>query len=125
MTAAGGRVDPSTPAVARTSVVGVTAFLAGLGLGLLVAAQVGLETAGEVASVAALRTSLLATASNPLTIVSWATPFPAASTARVVTGGPGAVALLVVIGLGSVGWFTALAGTAAVLRRGLGPRTVR
>ena len=61
-----------------------------MGVRTLTAAQrvrLGLEVPSEVVTPArALRTSLAATASNPLTIASWATAFAAASTASVIGG---------------------------------------
>src|SRR3954454_23969167 len=51
----------------------------------------------------AFATALAATASNPLTIASWAAIFAAASTAGAVSGG-GAIPLLLGVGLGSMSW---------------------
>src|SRR5262249_4178780 len=61
--------------------------------------------------------SLAATASNPLTIVSWAAVFSAASTAQVVASGPEAAALLLGVFLGTFSWFTGLSTALALVRR--------
>lgn len=88
--------------------------------------RLGLETADEVGGFrAALRTSVLATASNPLTIASWASIFAAASTAALMTSTASSVSLLAGVGLGSVGWFTVLACGVALSRRRVGPRLLR
>jgi putative LysE/RhtB family amino acid efflux pump len=103
--------------------------LAAMGLRTLRTAQrvrLGLEVPAEVVTPGrALRTALAATASNPLTIASWATAFAAASTASVVGGWGDGVALLAGIGLGSVGWFTVLTGGVTVAGRRLGDRAVQ
>jgi len=103
--------------------------LAVMGLRTLHTAQrvrLGLEVPAEVVTPGrALRTALAATASNPLTIASWATAFAAASTASVVGGWGDGVALLAGIGLGSVGWFTVLTGGVTVAGRRLGDRAVQ
>lgn len=86
----------------------------------------GLEAASEVASPGqALRTSLIATASNPLTIIYWAGVFAAASTASVAAGPAGAAALLAGIGFGSFAWFAILSGGVALARRRVGERGLR
>src|SRR3954452_22171400 len=65
----------------------------------------GLEATDEVASPRkAFLTSLGATASNPLTIASWAAVFAAASTASVAKGDGGAVLLVIGVGIGSLTW---------------------
>ena len=85
--------------------------------------RLGLETESEVVSVsAALRTSVIATASNPLTIASWASIFAAASTAT-LTASP--VSLLAGLGVGSVLWFTVLACAVALARHRIGTRLLR
>jgi putative LysE/RhtB family amino acid efflux pump len=103
--------------------------LAVMGLRTLRTAQrvrLGLEVPADVVTPGrALRTALVATASNPLTIASWATAFAAASTASVVGGWGDGVALLAGIGLGSVGWFTVLTGGVTVAGRRLGDRAVQ
>jgi threonine/homoserine/homoserine lactone efflux protein len=86
----------------------------------------GLETREEIISAGrAFRTALIATASNPLTIVSWAAIFAAASTARIAHTPPAAAALLAAIGCGSFAWFAALSGTIAIVRRRVGQRGLR
>jgi putative LysE/RhtB family amino acid efflux pump len=103
--------------------------LAVMGLRTLQAAhrvRIGLEMPSEVVTPSrALRTALAATASNPLTIASWATAFAAASTASVVGGWGDGMALLAGIGLGSVGWFAVLTSGVALAGRRLGDRAVQ
>jgi threonine/homoserine/homoserine lactone efflux protein len=83
--------------------------------------RLGGETEAEVSRPsAALRTGLVATASNPLTIVSWAAIFGAASTASLVHGPADVVEMLVGVGVGSLAWFTLLAGVAATAGSRLG-----
>jgi threonine/homoserine/homoserine lactone efflux protein len=67
-------------------------------------------------------TALGATAANPLTIVSWAAVFAAASTARLTDTAAGAVLLLAGIGLGTASWFTVLSTAMALVRRLAGRR---
>jgi putative LysE/RhtB family amino acid efflux pump len=62
----------------------------------------GGESAGEVASAPGVLTTLAATASNPLTIASWAAIFAAASSAGAAAGAAGTLALLG--GAGSAAW---------------------
>lgn len=86
----------------------------------------GLETTNDVASPRrALVTALVATASNPLTIASWAAIFTAASAAHIARSPQEAVVFLVGIGAGSLSWFTVLAAAASVARRHLGSGVVR
>jgi len=81
----------------------------------------GSEAALEVADVAvSYRTGLIATASNPLTIVSWAAIFGAAATASLLSSTPAALALMLGVLLGSAAWFLVLAAVAARLGRRLG-----
>lgn len=78
----------------------------------------GAETHDEVASARrAFLTGAGATASNPLTIISWAAIFAAASTAGAASSPGGAVALLAGVGIGSVTWFVVLTGLVAIARR--------
>ena len=74
---------------------------------------------------AALRTSLVATASNPMTIGSWAAIFAAASAARLATSDVTAALLVGGVGAGSLAWFSILAGVMSVLRRRAGERALR
>jgi putative LysE/RhtB family amino acid efflux pump len=105
------------------------AVLAYLGLKTLWAAfrvRLGAEAAHEVSSpTRALLTSLGATASNPLTIVSWAAIFSAASTARFAGSPPAVAALIVGVGVGSFAWFFALSSGVTLTRRRVGPRLLR
>jgi len=83
--------------------------------------RLGAETEDEVASPRrAFLTSAAATASNPLTIASWAAVFAAAS-------GVGAAPGLLVagVGAGSLVWVTLLATGTATARRALGERAMR
>jgi putative LysE/RhtB family amino acid efflux pump len=73
----------------------------------------------------ALRTSLLATASNPLTIATWAAIFAAAAAAGVARSLPQVVTLLAGVGAGSMTWFALLSGGMSVLGRRLGSRALR
>lgn len=88
--------------------------------------RTGGETVEEVASARrAFATALAATASNPLTIASWAAVFAAASTAGAAAHGGGTALLLAGVGLGSLSWMCMLAGGVALARRSLGPRALR
>lgn len=108
-----------------------------IGLGLLGAAVLGLiaartlwsafrvreggETVEEVATPGrAYATAFVATASNPLTIASWAAIFSAASVA-----GLAAVPLLVGIASGSATWFALLAVASAAAGRRASPRALQ
>ena len=70
-------------------------------------------------------TSLAGTASNPLTIASWAAIFAAASAAGAARTPGGATLLVAGVGLGSLAWVTALATGTAVARRAIGGRAIR
>jgi threonine/homoserine/homoserine lactone efflux protein len=73
----------------------------------------------------AFLTSLAATASNPVTIASWAAVFAAAS-AGGVADTPSRAALLVAgVGAGSLAWVTLLAAGTAAARRAVGARAIR
>jgi putative LysE/RhtB family amino acid efflux pump len=88
--------------------------------------RLGGESNDELATPrAAFVTALAATASNPLTIASWAAVFAAASTAGAAAAGGGAALLLAGVGLGSLTWMTILAGGVSVARRWVGPRLLR
>ena len=105
---------------------GVLAWLGARSLWFAFRVRLGGEAIEEVASPGrALATSLAATASNPLTIVSWAAIFSAASTAAVVDSAPSAFAMLVGVGFGSLAWFLLLSGGLAIVRRRVGPRLLR
>lgn len=88
--------------------------------------RLGGETAGEVAEPGpAFRTAVAATASNPLTIASWAAVFAATTTAGATASAAGTVALLAGIGLGSFGWYLVLTAIVLLGRRRLGDRMLR
>jgi putative LysE/RhtB family amino acid efflux pump len=101
-----------------------TAVLVWIGIRTLMAAvrvRAGLEGPDDVGDPRrAFRTSLGATASNPLTIASWAGIFAAASTGTDAA----AVPLVAGVALGSLTWVSALACGVAVARRAVGPRAV-
>jgi putative LysE/RhtB family amino acid efflux pump len=81
----------------------------------------GGEAVEEVATPGrAYATAFVATASNPLTIASWAAIFSAASVA-----GLAAVPLLVGVCVGSATWFAILAGASAALGRRASPHALR
>lgn len=92
--------------------------------------RTGGESIDEVASPRrAFATALAATASNPLTIASWAAIFAAASTAGAVAsgdgGGGGAPLLLAGVGIGSMSWMCVLTSGVALARHSVGDRFVR
>jgi len=105
------------------------AVLIGLGARTLYSAfrvRLGGELDTEVATPGrAFLTSLAGTASNPLTIASWAAIFAAASAAGAAHTAGGAVLLVTGVGLGSLTWVSALASGTAVARRAIGRRAVR
>jgi putative LysE/RhtB family amino acid efflux pump len=85
--------------------------------------RLGGETAEEVSSPRrAFVTSLAATASNPLTIASWAAVFTAASTADLVGSGFTASALVAGVAIGTFAWFLALSLGLSLARQRVGPR---
>src|SRR5207244_2233545 len=103
--------------------------LAFLGLRTLWSAfrvRLGGEAPDEVDSPRrAFLTSLGATASNPMTIVSWAAIFSAASTGNAVGSSTGsALVLLGGVCVGSFVWFSILSAAVAWSRRRGGPRLV-
>jgi putative LysE/RhtB family amino acid efflux pump len=73
----------------------------------------------------AFLTSLAATASNPLTILSWGAVFAAASTANAVSTTAHAVALLAGVGIGSICWFALLTSIVSLARPRIGDRLLR
>ena len=88
--------------------------------------RAGGETTAESATArAAFVTALGGTASNPLTVVSWAAVFAAASTAGAAQTTPEAMALVLGVTIGSFGATAGLASLTAVSRRTLGPRAMR
>ena len=87
--------------------------------------RLGGEVAEEVSSPRrAFATALAATASNPLTIASWAAIFTAASAAGTASGASVAV-LLAGVGIGSMTWMTILATGVNLSRRWVGDRLLR
>jgi putative LysE/RhtB family amino acid efflux pump len=102
--------------------------LAAIGLRTLHSAfrvRLGGESADEVASPRrAFLTSLGATASNPLTIASWAAAFSAASTAALAGSASTAVVLVAGVGCGTLTWFTILSGGVSLARRRIGARLI-
>jgi putative LysE/RhtB family amino acid efflux pump len=73
----------------------------------------------------AFLTALSATASNPLTIASWAAIFSAASAAGAAGSAAGAVLLVAGVGLGSATWDATLATATAIAGRAAGERLLR
>ena len=93
-----------------------------LGVRTLLAAvhvRAGLDGDAATTPWAAFRTSLGATASNPLTILSWAAIFSAASSDT------SPVPLVAGVGLGSLAWVSTLAVLTALVRRAVGVRSMR
>jgi putative LysE/RhtB family amino acid efflux pump len=72
-----------------------------------------------------LRTGLVATASNPMTIASWAAVFGAASAGHATRGAAGAVALVLGVGTGSLAWHAVLVVAMRLVRQRVGDRTLR
>ncbi|KWX02099.1 putative threonine efflux protein [Carbonactinospora thermoautotrophica] len=88
--------------------------------------RLGAETLEEVRSpLAALRTGLVATASNPLTIASWAAVFGAASTAHAAYDVPSAVVLITGVGVGSLAWYVLVVGAVSLAGRRVSDRGLR
>jgi putative LysE/RhtB family amino acid efflux pump len=73
----------------------------------------------------AFATAVVATASNPLTIVSWAAIFAGATAAAAADTAGGAALLVGGVAVGSATWFVLLATGVASARRALGQRTMR
>lgn len=73
----------------------------------------------------ALRTGLIATASNPLTILTWGAVFSGAATASVTAGPASATAFVIGIGLGSLLFHLALAGVSGALGGRMGTAALR
>ena len=97
-------------------VLGVRTFLSAFRV------RTGLEAAHDVANPRrAFVTAVLATASNPSTIVSWAAIFGAATSATSARPLP----LVAGVAVGSLTWVTVLSVIVAIVRRAAGPRTVQ
>ena len=92
----------------------------GVGVAVIDAAYAAAGAAGR-----ALRTALVATASNPLTILSWAAIFVAASTAELVSSAPAAALMVGGVLAGSFAWMALLAGGLALARRRIRDRGLR
>jgi putative LysE/RhtB family amino acid efflux pump len=73
----------------------------------------------------ALRTGLIATASNPLTILTWGAVFSGAATASLAAGPTSAIAFVLGIGLGSLLFHLALAGVSGALGGRMGATALR
>jgi putative LysE/RhtB family amino acid efflux pump len=87
--------------------------------------RLGGETGDELATPRrAFVVALGATASNPLTIASWAAVFAAASTAGAAEG-TAVFALLAGVGLGSLAWMAVLTGGVSLAGRFVGDRMLR
>jgi putative LysE/RhtB family amino acid efflux pump len=87
--------------------------------------RLGGEAREELATPrAAFVTTLGATASNPLTIISWAAIFAAASTAGAAKG-VAVLTLLAGVGLGSLTWMCVLTGGVSIAGRFVGDRMLR
>jgi threonine/homoserine/homoserine lactone efflux protein len=88
--------------------------------------RLGGEADEEVARPwSAFLTSLAATASNPLTILSWGAVFAAASTANAASTTGRSIVLLAGVGIGSICWFTLLTTLVTLARRRIGDRLLR
>jgi len=105
------------------------AVLIGLGARTLWSAwrvRLGAETDDEVATPRrAFLTALAGTASNPLTIASWAALFAAASVAGAASTSAGAVLLVLGAGLGSATSVSLLAFGVSLARRRVGDRLLK
>ncbi|MDA8209948.1 MAG: LysE family transporter [Actinomycetota bacterium] len=88
--------------------------------------RAGMESAEEIASPGrAFVTAVVATASNPLTIASWAALFTATSSATLTKGASGAALLVLGVGLGSLAWFTILSAAVSAIRHRIGAKARR
>lgn len=88
--------------------------------------RMGAETADEVVRPRhALRTGLMATASNPLTILTWGAVFSGAAVADIAGSAAAATAFVVGIAVGSLVFHLALAGVASAVGGRLGETALR
>jgi putative LysE/RhtB family amino acid efflux pump len=88
--------------------------------------RLGGETDEEIGTPGrALRTALAATASNPLTIVSWAAVFAAASTAEIASSDSRSALMVAGVLAGSFAWMGMLAAALTLVRRRIGERGLR
>jgi putative LysE/RhtB family amino acid efflux pump len=106
-----------------------TAVIAAIALNTLWSAfrvRMGGETDDEVTTPgAALRTALAATASNPLTIVSWAAIFAAASTAELASSAASTALMVTGVLAGSFVWMAVLSGALSIVRQRVGDHGLR
>jgi putative LysE/RhtB family amino acid efflux pump len=80
--------------------------------------RIGAELPDETATPwPAFRTGVVATASNPLTVASWAAVFAAASMAGAADTAGGTALLLLGVGLGSAAWYTVVIAVLVIARR--------
>lgn len=87
--------------------------------------RAGLESPDEVVTPAqALRTGLVATASNPVTILTWAAVFTSASSVGLARGISGACGIVLGIALGSLLVHAVLATLGAAAGRRMSPRVL-
>jgi putative LysE/RhtB family amino acid efflux pump len=87
--------------------------------------RLGAELPSETATPwPAFRTGLVATASNPLTIASWAAVFTAASVAGAASSPGATIILLLGVGLGSAAWYVVLIAALVVAKRRIGRRAL-
>jgi putative LysE/RhtB family amino acid efflux pump len=102
---------------------GVLIWLGARSLWTALRVRMGAETPDDVATpLAAFRLGLIATASNPLTIASWAAIFAAASVGGLASDTTTTLLLLAGVGVGSASWFALLAVGMGLLARRAGPR---
>lgn len=87
--------------------------------------RLGTDGSEAVSPKRAFLTALSATASNPLTIASWAAIFSAASAAGAAGSATAGVLLVAGVGIGSAVWDGTLASATALLGRAAGPRLLR
>jgi threonine/homoserine/homoserine lactone efflux protein len=105
---------------------GVLFWIGGRTLWSAFRVRTGGEADDEVASArSAFTTAVAATASNPLTIASWAAIFAAASIATVASTPARSGALVAGVALGSFLWFAVLSVALGLLGRRVGPRTLQ
>lgn len=104
---------------------GVLVFLGARTLRDAFRIRLGAEDQSEVVRPGhALRTGLIATASNPLTILTWAAVFSGAAAADVAKSAPTAAVFVVGIGLGSLLLHLTLAGISAAAGGRVGTRVL-
>ncbi len=127
-------------ALGAAALLQITALRLGMGLvGAIVLVVLGLRTlrdawrirlgaetgADVVAPRQAVRTGLVATASNPITILTWGAVFSGAASAAVTADAAAAAAFVAGIAVGSLVFHLALAAVAAAAGRHLGERVLR